>query len=190
MCGNTDPDTFARCYHPMCPDGHDQPGRFPSYPPAPITPSDRKTGRVILLVILFAIISMIYACTSQIVLRPARAFDHGFDQSTPVSKWFKTVQRPDARPATCCGYGDGYEADVYVNRGDHYDVTITDDSEIMYPDGDHRQPIANGTVINVPITKVNPPSDGNPTGHGVLFITVQDGKMLGVYCYVPLPPSS
>lgn len=69
VCGATDPDTFARCYHPMCPDGHDQPGRFPSYPPAPLSLETRKSGRVVLLVILFAIISLIYACTSQIVLR-------------------------------------------------------------------------------------------------------------------------
>jgi hypothetical protein len=50
----------------MCPDGHDQPGRFPSYPPAPrrvLTADERKGGRVLLLVALFAIISMIYSCT-------------------------------------------------------------------------------------------------------------------------------
>jgi hypothetical protein len=69
VCGTHDPDLFARCYHPMCPDGHDQPGRFPSYPPAPLSLETRKSGRVVLLVILFAVISLIYACTSQIVLR-------------------------------------------------------------------------------------------------------------------------
>lgn len=66
VCGTQNPDTFVRCYHPMCPDGHDQPGRFPSYPPAPrrvLTADERKGGRVLLLVALFAIISMIYSCT-------------------------------------------------------------------------------------------------------------------------------
>jgi predicted RNA-binding protein with TRAM domain len=116
--------------------------------------------------------------------------DRGFDHSKPLVKWFDTVQRPDARPATCCGLADAYEGDVYVNRGDHYDVTITDGSEITYPDGTHRLPIANGTVVNVPIAKVTQPKDGNPTGHGVLFITVQDGKPLGTYCFVPMLPGS
>lgn len=70
VCGTPDPDTFTRCNHPMCPDGHDQPGRFPIYPPTPrraITPEDRKAGRVILLVVMFAIVSMIYACTAKVI---------------------------------------------------------------------------------------------------------------------------
>jgi hypothetical protein len=71
VCGVKDIDAYMRCYHPGCPDGRDQArNATPRYPPAPrraLAPEDRKAGRVLLLVVMFAIISIIYACTAKVI---------------------------------------------------------------------------------------------------------------------------
>ncbi len=121
----------------------------------------------------------------------AYATDHGFDQSNPVTQWFETVPMPDTQQS-CCGLGDAYEADVWTKNPDgSYEATITDGSGIVYPDGTTRAPIANGTVIHVPAEKVNPPKDGNPTGHGVIFMAVYKGALSnGPFCFILLPLGS
>jgi hypothetical protein len=205
-CGTHDRNLYGRCYHPGCPDGHDQYSRpIPAdKTKPPLTLDDRKTGRVLWLVVLFIIVSTVYACTSYI----AHATDHGFSLVRPrttFSQWIESLKQPDdTEPkASCCGLGDAYEADVYDIDGYEHgrrlcQATITDGSEKKWPDGTSRKMIADGTQVEFPCAKVNPASDGNPTPHAWIFLNVgyDDGQhtgptpIYGTYCFIPMQPGS
>lgn len=129
----------------------------------------------------------------------ANAKYHGQDRASLLGQWYGSILRPDIPPELkrgCCGEGDAYEADDYKDMGDHYEVRITDGSEKLFPDGSRRIPLEEGQVVIVPKEKVNPPKDGNPTGHAQLFVSVvigsgdQYGRIIAVWCFVPLPPST
>jgi hypothetical protein len=70
---------------------------------------------------------------------------------------------------SCCGEADAYEADIFEVDGGHYVAVITDG----------KGEIPNGTKIPVLNHKMKW-DEGNPTGHGIIFIGVQ-GQ---VYCYI------
>lgn len=172
------------------------------------------------LLIIALVGALIFAC-----VRPAAAFDHGFDKSTPRSKWFAQLtippadpdlaaatrqwfgelKRQDKMPDACCGEADAYEADIFKHNPrtalepwGSYDVTITNgEDEHPWPDGTHRTPIKNGTVVHVPGNKINPPSEtkNNPTGHSWLFVATKRDMNNVVtpgleYCFAPLPEGS
>src|SRR4051812_16832526 len=111
------------------------------------------------------------------MLAPAVARDDGqwSDQPDAVRKWFRSLMQPD-NAASCCGEADAYQADSFEVEGDHYVAIITDGSG----DPVHRRPsIPNGTRIPVPNHKMKW-DQGNPTGHGIIFIGLQGV----VFCYV------
>src|SRR5260370_38224742 len=76
---------------------------------------------------------------------------------------------PDNPRVSCCGESDAFEADSYEVEGDHYVAIITDG----------KGTIPNGTKIPVPNHKMKW-DDGNPTGHGIIFI----GTHGQIFCYV------
>jgi hypothetical protein len=84
--------------------------------------------------------------------------------------------QPDNPTSSCCGEADSYWADeVHVRNGKTF-VTVTDDRD----DGPlHRPHVPSGTEIEVPAHKLKW-DRGNPTGHGVLFMS--PGGY--VFCYV------
>ena len=86
-----------------------------------------------------------------------------------VRRWFQGLRQPDNPRVSCCGEADAYEADIFEVDGGRYIAIITDGK------GD----IPNGTKIPVPNHKMKW-DEGNPTGHGIIFIGIQ-GQ---VYCYV------
>jgi hypothetical protein len=86
-----------------------------------------------------------------------------------VRRWFQGLRQPDNPAASCCGEADAYEADIFEVETDHYVAIITDGK------GD----IPNGTKIAIPNNKMKW-DEGNPTGHGIIFIGLQ-GQ---VFCYV------
>jgi hypothetical protein len=91
------------------------------------------------------------------------------NEPASVQQWFQNLMRPDAPRQSCCGEADAFEADQFDIEGDHYVAIITDGKDI----------IPNGTRIPVPNEKMKW-SDGNPTGHGIIFI----GSQGQIYCYV------
>ncbi len=93
-----------------------------------------------------------------------------------ISNWYRSLMMPDLPQSPCCGEADAYWADeIHVRDGKTY-ATVTDDR----PDAPLGRPhIANGTVIEVPNHKLKW-DRGNPTGHGVLFLS-REGF---VYCFV------
>jgi hypothetical protein len=101
----------------------------------------------------------------------ALARDYGQWENSPphVRRWFQGLKQPDNPRVSCCGEADAYEADIFEVDGGRYVAVITDG----------KGEIPNGTKIPVPNHKMKW-DEGNPTGHGIIFIGVQ-GQ---VYCYV------
>lgn len=125
-------------------------------------------------------------------LSPALARDNGQWTNSPanVRQWFQSLMQPDNPVMSCCGEADSFEADSFEVSGDHYVAIITDGHGM----------IANGTRIPVPNFKMKW-DQGNPTGHGILFLSgvvseppgtsatyvyvlSNDGQARILYCYV------
>jgi hypothetical protein len=106
-----------------------------------------------------------------VVSAPTAARDNGQWEGSPshVRKWYQQLMQPDNPRMSCCGEADAFEADSFEVHGDHYVAIITDGKGI----------IPNGTKFSVPNHKMKW-DEGNPTGHGVIFIGTQ-GQ---IYCYV------
>jgi hypothetical protein len=107
----------------------------------------------------------------------ARDLGQWQDQASNVRSWFKRLMQPDSPYMSCCGEADAYWADSYEADGDRYVAIITDQREDEPLGRPHRQI---GERIVVPNSKIKW-DDGNPTGHGIIFI----GAGGQVYCYVP-----
>ena len=93
-----------------------------------------------------------------------------------ILKWYQSLMMPDYPTISCCGGSDAYFADAFESDGDRYVAIITDTREDG-PLGRHH--VALGTRIVVPNRKLKVDS-GNPTGHGVIFLSSSDT----VFCYV------
>jgi hypothetical protein len=94
-----------------------------------------------------------------------------------LSRWYKALRQPDNPGISCCGESDAYFADSFEVAGDQYVAIITD----TRPDEPLKRPhIAPGTRVVIPNSKLKF-DQGNPTGHGVVFMR-PDGT---VFCYVP-----
>jgi len=103
-------------------------------------------------------------------------FAHDPD-SPELNWWYESLMQPDVPNASCCGIADAYFADeVHVRDGKTFAV-ITDDR----PDAErnNRRHVPVGTEIEIPTNKLKW-NKGNPTGHGVVFMSKADY----VYCYV------
>lgn len=108
----------------------------------------------------------------------ARARDLGqWETSDPaIREWYRSLMRPDAPAASCCGEADAYWADeVHVRNGKTF-AKITDD-RADEPLG--RPHIAVGTEIEIPAEKLKW-DRSNPTGHNVLFVS----RGLYAWCFV------
>jgi hypothetical protein len=102
---------------------------------------------------------------------------HHWGKTDPaIRQWMQGLMQPDNPTASCCGEADAYWADeVHVRDGKTY-ATITDDRDDA-PLG--RPHVDNGTEIEIPDNKLKW-DRGNPTGHGVVFLS-RGGF---VFCYV------
>lgn len=130
-------------------------------------------GCVIFMVAV--IVALIFVAAS---FAPSHAHDadHWGNTDPAVREWYRDLRQPDNPTASCCGIADAYWADeVHVRNGKTY-ATITDDR----PDAPLGRPhVENGTVIEIPNHKLKF-DRGNPTGHGVVFLS-REGF---VFCYV------
>lgn len=93
-----------------------------------------------------------------------------------IHQWYQELMRPDSPGSPCCTEADAYWADEFFVKDGKMYARITDDR----PDGPLGRPhIDNGSVFEVPPEKLKY-SDGNPTGHGVLFVSTSGWT----WCYV------
>lgn len=113
------------------------------------------------------------------ILAPAAARDLGQwgDQDQAIAEWFATLKQPDNPVSSCCGEADAYWADkAETGPNGELIAVITDDR----PDEPLRRPhVPIGTRIVVPQHKIKW-DRGNPTGHIVIFLSVE----MKPYCYV------
>ena len=107
------------------------------------------------------------------------ARDYGqWDRSSPVVAWYRGLMQPDNPAVSCCGEADSYWADGFeATSGGEYVAIVTDERSDV-PLGRHHVPPS--TRIVVPNRKIKY-DQGNPTGHGVIFLSA--GNV--VYCFVP-----
>jgi hypothetical protein len=96
--------------------------------------------------------------------------------SGTVRAWFRELMQPDNPSVSCCGEADAYYADAFEVEGDKYVAIITDTRDDA-PLG--RPHVPSGTKVVVPNHKLKF-DRGNPTGHGVIFISTSRD----VLCYV------
>lgn len=117
-------------------------------------------------------------CLLVLFTSPSLARDNDqWATDSDISKWYQQLMRPDYPTASCCGEADAYHADSFERSSDgkNYIAIITDER----PDAPLKRPhIDVGTRILVPDGKLKYDA-GNPTGHGVIFISGAN-----VYCYV------
>lgn len=118
------------------------------------------------------------ALAATVMLAPSLARDLGQWEATDahVRHWFQSLMRPDWPSMSCCGEADAYWADSFEAQGENFVAIITDERE----DAPLRRPHHNpGERIVVPKEKMKW-DQGNPTGHGVIFL----GPGETIYCYV------
>jgi hypothetical protein len=111
-------------------------------------------------------------------LASARDFGQWEKQDPKIRKWFNSLMMPDMPAFSCCGKADAYWSDTFETKGELYIAVITD-TRADAPLG--RRHIPPGTRVEVPNHRIKW-DQGNPTGHGWIFIGGDE-----VFCY--LPPS-
>jgi hypothetical protein len=131
------------------------------------------------------ILTLLGLIVGALFTNPAPARDNGQWDATDadVAKWFRDLKQPDAPNLSCCGEADAYYADSFeVSKDGEYIAIITDERD----DAKLRRPhIKIGTRIIVPYNKLKF-DDGNPTGHGVIFVgwDSEDEGYWRVLCYI------
>lgn len=126
---------------------------------------------------------ILVVCVAGLVTQASSREDVDWDSasSPEVRKWFHGLMQPDNPSISCCGFSDAYYADSFKVQGDKYIAIITD----TRPDAPLGRPhVRPGTEIIVPNNKLKY-DDGNPTGHGVIFIRYDDeSDGFAVLCYI------
>jgi hypothetical protein len=119
--------------------------------------------------LIYALVATTLIIAGTVIAAKARDNGEWGDQPSHIRQWFQKLMQPDNKYQSCCGEADAYEADNFEVESDHYVAIITDGK------GD----FPNGTRFSVPNHKMKW-DEGNPTGHGILFIGAQ-GQ---IFCYV------
>jgi hypothetical protein len=131
-------------------------------------------ARVYLGLVMIGLVALVLA----LGVHFARARDYGqWDRSNPIVQWYQKLMQPDNPAVSCCGEADAYWADSFEVDGDKYVAIITDSRDDAPLNRPHKDV---GTKIIVPNHKIKW-NEGNPTGHGVIFLSRNDY----VFCYVP-----
>lgn len=102
------------------------------------------------------------------------------DTDPGIKAWYGSVMQPDRPDYSCCGEADAYWADSIECDADKCFAIITDerDDEPL-----KRLHVPAGTRIKIPPHKYLD-GKGNPTGHGVIFLTYdEDTSTRIVLCY-------
>lgn len=131
-----------------------------------------------ILMVVGGLLALLLALALLALGHPAQARDLGQWQSSDpdLRAWYEGLMQPDVPTMSCCGEADAYFCDDYRLQGGKGVCTITDDRD----DAPRRRPHVDvGTVIEIPPHKLKW-DRGNPTGHGVVFLS----RNRYVFCYV------
>ena len=124
------------------------------------------------IAVVAVLIAFLFASTFMAMARPGGSWDADPD----TQHWVQGLMQPDNPYQSCCGRADAYWADSFDVENGSTVATITDDRDDAALGRPHRP---SGTKVVVPDQKMKW-DNGNPTGHGWLFLAT-DGH---VYCYV------
>jgi hypothetical protein len=98
-----------------------------------------------------------------------------------IREWYARVRQPTST-TVCCGEADAYWTDEYRSlENGSLDVTITDGRIVP-----NRMDL-NGHHVAVPKDRIDPKHQGNPTGHGIIFVRHYSDNAYPdfPYCYFP-----
>ncbi len=124
----------------------------------------------IVIVLTFLLSTLQYAAT-----KPSDVWN---DSDPELREWYSHVMRPEYPEVSCCGAADAYWTDDFDMVDGELFAIITDDRVVP-----RRPDIPWGTKIAVRKPAIK--SDGgNPTGHGIIFIT--SGGYVLCYLYPAL----
>ena len=131
-----------------------------------------------------ALIGALIALCFSVGYRGAQSRDFGqwANEDPAMRQWYQTLMQPDNPATSCCGEADAYWCDDPHSKKDylgkvHNYCTISDDRDDALL---RRRHVDIGTEIEIPDNKMLKQGQGNPTGHGVVFMG-PTGRM--VYCY-------
>lgn len=155
--------------------------------------------RIVRSALTFALTFIITVCLSVICflvivgaisVGKAYGMDHGFDVNDPRTVWMEKQLTP-RHNQSCCGKGDGYFVDRYrMNADSSYTVYIEDSGDVTFPDGTERPRLIAQEFV-VPVEAVNSLDDDidNPFDHSVVWLTVYQGRVSKVWCFIRHPQS-
>jgi hypothetical protein len=126
---------------------------------------ERITGRG--LIVVAVSVTLFFICMNACVQESfSRDLGQWENADPKLREWYRSLMQP-AHPLTpCCGEADAYFADKVEVEGDKVFATVTDER----PDEPLGRPhIPPGTRIEVPPWTMKN-SQGNPTGHNVIFV--------------------
>jgi hypothetical protein len=124
--------------------------------------------------------ALIFAMAMLCLPASARENDAWEATAPEVRQWYRSLMQPDNPMISCCGEADAYWADSFEASADgEYIAIVTDTRDVP-----NRPTIKPGTKIVVPKSKLKY-DEGNPTGHGVIFLRFDsEFETVFVYCYV------
>lgn len=96
--------------------------------------------------------------------------------------WISSVKQPHSK-TTCCGEADAYIADEWEVGEDGGWVAIISRDYPGNPIGTPTPPVPAGTRIPIPAQRMDDEHQGNPTGHGVVFMARTSDGQWNVLCY-------
>lgn len=102
--------------------------------------------------------------------------------------WISKVRQPQSK-STCCGEADAYIADEWEQGEDGGWVAIItrEYPAIQMDDGEGGSVtlpgMPMGTRIPIPSIRMDAEHQGNPTGHGVVFLSRTSDGLWNVLCY-------
>lgn len=95
------------------------------------------------------------------------------------SAWISGVKQPHSK-STCCGEADAYIADEWEQGEDGGWVAII---TMDYPAVGTVPAVPKGTRFPIPAERMDDEHQGNPTGHGVVFITRTSDEKWNILCF-------
>ena len=125
---------------------------------------------------LFFIVGVLVGLLLGLARCDARDLGQWSEETPQLREWYKGLMQPDNPSVSCCGEADAYFCDDFRYENGKVLCTISDERDDVPRKRAH---IEVGTIIEIPEHKLKW-DRGNPTGHGVVFLS----RSLYVFCYV------
>lgn len=130
-----------------------------------------------------------YADNGRPLVCNPQEYEDDADGLKACQNWISGVLQPHSK-TTCCGEGDAYIADEWEQGEDGGWVAIVTRDYPETISGDDGEggtvttlAIPKGTRFPIPANRMDDEHQGNPTGHGIVFVTRLSNGDLVVLCF-------